>query len=114
MLANPATGGAVRSMFIEAMCKEATSALLCWSMEKGLCQGGRHKHLHVHASHVAAATMCMHAAEQALHLAGDLEELAWVAAETAIKQLVNAFSGDDLCDDDLDTSDPVVSVSCIA
>ena len=55
----------------------------------------------------------MHEAEQALHLAGHLAELAWEAAESAIKQLVNAFSGDDLCDDGPDTSDPVVSVPCM-
>ena len=112
VLANPATVEAVRSMFIQAMCEAATSDLLCWSMEKGLDQGGRHKH--AHASHVAAATTCMHEAEQALHLAGaagDMEKLAWVAAEPAVKRLVDAYSGDDLCDDDLDTWDRMVSIS---
>ena len=35
----PVAAEAERSMFIEAMCGEASSDLLCSSLEKGLCRG---------------------------------------------------------------------------
>ena len=46
----------VRSAFLEAMSEEATSDLLCWSMEKGLGQGAAQgEHLHACARVVLAA-----------------------------------------------------------
>ena len=42
---------AARRGYVEAMCEESSSDLLCWAMEKGLGQGGAHAeqlHLCVH------------------------------------------------------------------
>ena len=47
---------AMRSVFIEAICEEATSNLICWSMEKGLGQGdARALHLCAHRAPTLAA-----------------------------------------------------------
>ena len=42
---------AERSMFIEAMCEEATCDLLCWSLDKGLGQGDAQAE-HGHTAHI--------------------------------------------------------------
>ena len=48
--ATPVAAEAERSAFVEAMCGEATSDLLCWSLEKGLGQGDPQAE-HVHGMH---------------------------------------------------------------
>ena len=38
-MVTPIASTAVRAVYVEAMCEQATRDLLCWSLEKGLAQG---------------------------------------------------------------------------
>ena len=47
-MSNPVAVKAVRTAYIEAMCDEASSDLLCWAMEKALGPGGARAELFVY------------------------------------------------------------------
>ena len=93
-MARPVASEAVRILFIEAMCAEAASDLLCWSMANGSGQGGRTGT--ALASIVLGATVKTSTALTLLILAGVMGQLAWPIAQAAIQALIVAYAGEEL------------------
>lgn len=98
-MARPIASESMRILFIEAMCGEAASDLLCWSMEKGFGQGGRTRR--------AAACVVLGAAAlttTSLTLAGFMEQLAWPYAQAAVQALFVSYAEEELLEGAADAS----------
>ena len=90
-MVSPSAAEPVRIAFIGAVCEEATSDLLCWSMEKGLGQGDAQAEFLPFCAHDQQQLCVYGQPKRAASLADDLGKHAWSSAQRLVTSLLNAY-----------------------